>query len=135
MRKDLLEDGLDLEKKSPSDTVRGDIKNANDEVVGIIEGSWLGYIDFTDTRTNKTERLWSIKDTIPNYPQPVSNPLPSDARFREDLIALEKGDLELAQQMKEKLEDKQRREKKLRKGMLSTASSSNLEQYDEDQNQ
>lgn len=106
-------------KKSPSDTIRGEIKDQDDNVLGTIEGSWLGYVDYTNASTNKKERMWNIGEHKPSYPEPVPNPLPSDSRFREDLVALANGDLEGSQQWKEKLEDKQRREKKLRKGLLT----------------
>ncbi|KAL0490048.1 oxysterol-binding protein [Acrasis kona] len=104
-------------KKSPSDTVRGEIKDSYDQVVGTIEGSWLGYVDFTDSASGQTKRLWSIGHNMPNYPQAIPNPLPSDSRFRPDAIALAQEDLELSQQIKEELENKQRREKRLRKGL------------------
>jgi hypothetical protein len=110
-------------RKSPSDMIRGEIKDNNDNIVGMIEGSWLGYVDFTNTRTNKSERIWNIGNSKPNYPEAVPNPLPSDSRFREDLIALSKGDLESSQLWKEKLEEKQRREKKLRKGLITLPNS------------
>ena len=45
---------------------------------------------------------------------PVENPLPSDCRFREDSIALCSGDMEFAQDEKERLEVLQRKDKKLR---------------------
>lgn len=47
-------------------------------------------------------------------PMPVSNPLPSDCRFREDSVAVANGDMELAQDEKERLEILQRKDKKLR---------------------
>lgn len=100
--------------KTPSDTVRGEIKRVDDdEVLGSIEGSWLGYIDFT--RNGKSERLWNILGSgDPIYPTPVEDPLPSDARWREDLRSLILGREEDAQRWKETLEEKQRKEKKWR---------------------
>ena len=50
--------------------------------------------------------------------QPVEDPLPSDCRFRSDLLALEQGDLDSAQREKERLENIQRREAKLRENAL-----------------
>lgn len=50
------------------------------------------------------------------FPKPVDNPLPSDSRYRADLIHLAKGDLEGAAKWKHILEEKQRREKRLRLG-------------------
>ena len=48
-------------------------------------------------------------------PVPVPDPLPSDCRYREDLVALKAGDLERAQRAKEYLENVQRYCAKLRK--------------------
>jgi len=98
--------------KTPSDTVRGEIKNSSDQILGTIDGSWLGFIDLTMNK--KTERLWSISDAVPLYPTPIDDPLPSDSRWREDLRALILGREEEAQQWKDTLEDKQRKEKKWR---------------------
>jgi len=45
---------------------------------------------------------------------PVEYPLPSDSRFREDLVALRGGDVGAAQAQKEALEQRQRQDKALR---------------------
>eukprot|EP01098_Paradermamoeba_levis_P006838 TRINITY_DN2846_c0_g1_i1.p1 TRINITY_DN2846_c0_g1~~TRINITY_DN2846_c0_g1_i1.p1 ORF type:complete len:369 (-),score=119.45 TRINITY_DN2846_c0_g1_i1:98-1204(-) len=75
-----------------------------------ITGSWLGCILFDDVS------YWDFRDNLKLHTTiPKENPLPSDARFREDLIHLAKGDEKGAQEMKTKLENKQRRDAKLRK--------------------
>lgn len=44
----------------------------------------------------------------------MKNTLPSDSMFREDLIWLKKGDEDMSQKFKVKLEEKQREDKKNR---------------------
>jgi hypothetical protein len=59
---------------------------------------------------------WDWQLGLPvSIPQPIPDPLPSDSRFREDLVALQSGDIDLANDAKIKLENKQRRDAKLRK--------------------
>ncbi len=55
------------------------------------------------------------------YPQlkRMNNTLQSDSMFREDLIWLKKGDEDMAQKFKIKLEEKQREDKKLREKFSS----------------
>jgi len=106
-------------KKNPSDYFIGSIfssmnGNLDDEtsreVLEKVEGSWVGCLEF-DGKT-----YWDWQQNIPKFsPSPVSDPLPSDCRYREDLIALTKGDIEEATKWKSILEVKQRKEAKLRK--------------------
>ena len=71
--------------------------------------SWLGQVIFD----NKT--YWSIFDPEQNWTQKgIDFILPSDSTKREDLIALEKGNLDEAQEKKEKLEQSQRDDLQLR---------------------
>eukprot|EP00761_Pharyngomonas_kirbyi_P011959 gb/GECH01011985.1/.p1 GENE.gb/GECH01011985.1/~~gb/GECH01011985.1/.p1 ORF type:complete len:378 (+),score=72.54 gb/GECH01011985.1/:1-1134(+) len=104
--------GLFTRQTSPTDTVRGQVKK-NGEVIGTVEGSWLSKLDFVTKQ--KRRNLWNRSEYRRGNLQPVANPLPSDCRFREDLIQLSKGDVDGAQQWKEKLEDNQRQERYLRK--------------------
>jgi len=113
--------------KTPSDTIRGEIKNDNDDVLGTIEGSWLGYVDFNKGGKKKSERLWDIASADTVYPIPKDHVLPSDARWREDLRSLMLGREEDAQQWKEDLENKQRKEKKWRQQMCRSDSSNSDE--------
>lgn len=60
-------------------------------------------------------RYWSIGESHPTSWQPDPTALPSDCRFREDLVALRAGDVKQSQVMKEQLEVRQRQDAKLRK--------------------
>lgn len=95
---------------TPCDTIRGKISRS-DEVVSEMEGSWLDDIKFSgQVYWRQGEyRAYSI------IPLPEDQVLPSDSRFRSDLIALKKGDYVTAQSEKERLEVEQRRDRKLRK--------------------
>eukprot|EP01027_Heterolobosea_sp_BB2_P000650 GEZU01000949.1.p1 GENE.GEZU01000949.1~~GEZU01000949.1.p1 ORF type:complete len:374 (+),score=87.38 GEZU01000949.1:169-1290(+) len=100
----------------PSDTIRGDITSMDGkQTYGTIEGSWLGFVDFTRQGSNTKERLWDISKFRQIRPVPVENPLPSDCRFREDLVNLKEGKIEESQRWKTILEEKQRHEARLRK--------------------
>ena len=73
-----------------------------------ISGSYFKNIEFDGVET------WSMDLLRPNFSTPMKNPLPSDCRFREDLIWLKYGDEKEAQKWKVALEVRQRLEKKLR---------------------
>jgi len=102
-------------KKVPTDYLDGAIYTYTNSVedkkqVSKIEGSWLGCILFDK------EYYWNCKNGPPKFaPIPIENPLPSDSRFREDIINLKAGNIEKASEWKTKLEDKQRAEARLRK--------------------
>ena len=57
------------------------IFTAND-IISTISGSWLHQLYFDGVK------YWDIDEDIPTYIRPVYNCLPSDSRFREDLIWL-----------------------------------------------
>ncbi|GAX74184.1 hypothetical protein CEUSTIGMA_g1633.t1 [Chlamydomonas eustigma] len=78
------------------------------QILSRIEGSWLSNLDF-DGR-----RLWSLRTETPDKWMPAENPLPSDCRYRKDLVVLETGDVIESQKWKERLEQMQRNDKKLR---------------------
>ena len=78
-----------------------------------IEGNYTGYVDFDGVR------YWDLRDENespkhfkPNYVDP--NCLPSDSTKRTDRNTLEQGDYDGAQAEKEKLEELQRHDRKLR---------------------
>jgi len=103
-------------KKLPSDYIEGGIfkhgQNANQKTqVARIEGSWLGIVVVNG------EKIWSFKDPQVNKYKaiPVENPLPSDCRFRNDIIFLREKDLDQAAHWKHQLEELQRRDARLRK--------------------
>jgi hypothetical protein len=58
--------------------------------------------------------LWSLRVETPDKWMPVENPLASDCRFRKDLVVLATGEVAESQKWKEKLEELQRHDKKLR---------------------
>ena len=87
---------------TPEDTDR--------KLVSKISGSWMGCVLFDE------KRYWSIKDKLPKFALvPSEDPLPSDSRFREDILNLRSGDIDVAADWKSKLEEKQRSEAKIRK--------------------
>lgn len=101
-------------KKVQYDEGKIEIKKFNPEtkekeVVCTGYGSWLGQIYFGD------KCYWSILDPQQKWVSDESAYiLPSDGRKREDLIAILKNDINLAQKEKEKIEDIQRNDQKLR---------------------
>lgn len=101
-------------RKNPTDYMEGAIYSVagKDKVVkSRIEGSWLGCIVIDG------KKYWSFDEGVRFKPIPVENPLPSDVRFRNDIIALRENQLESAADWKRKLEEIQRRDAKLRKEM------------------
>eukprot|EP00743_Colponemidia_sp_Colp-15_P005241 GILK01005639.1.p1 GENE.GILK01005639.1~~GILK01005639.1.p1 ORF type:complete len:969 (+),score=214.37 GILK01005639.1:81-2987(+) len=107
--------GMFSKSKTPADYFRGGIYrsgsgeiDSSSELVCRIEGSWLDNIDIDGVR------YWSA-GPLKNRVKPVAQPLPSDSRFRDDLIALSQGNLVLSQKMKEQMENIQRHDRKLRK--------------------
>jgi len=107
---------LFTKSKESSDAIRGEIykipaggasRKKAEGMICSIEGSWLSHLEIDG------KRVWDIK-TVPEGVIPCPNPLPSDCRYRADLIALVEGDMEKAKDAKVALEEKQRHEKKLR---------------------
>jgi hypothetical protein len=87
------------------------------DVICNITGSWLEYLVFDE------KILWTISESIPSKFTPVEKALPSDPRYREDLLWLKKSKLaneskatfeEFAQQWKIALEVQQRYDRSLR---------------------
>jgi hypothetical protein len=105
-------------QKLPSDHFFGDIQQ-NGKRVARVEGSWLGAIEFDG------KRYWDVKNqkVFKPEPAPEAETLPSDCRYREDILLLKKGDPKGAADAKAKLEDLQRRDAKLRKEELTSSSS------------
>lgn len=60
---------------------------------------------------------WNLDENLVERPLPIENPLPSDFRFREDLVWLEHGNKDQAQEWKYKLEEIQRYERGRRQEM------------------
>lgn len=72
------------------------------------DGIWNSYVNI-----NK-EEVVNFKTDMPYMFTVEKNPLPSDSKHRKDLIELLKGDVESAQEQKERMEEEQRRDQKLR---------------------
>lgn len=91
----------------PSDYFAADI-TLNGKVVSKLYGSYMSYIEF-DGR-----RYWDFRENFDISHKEVIPQLPSSSLFREDRIKLEQGNLVQAQEAKEKLENIQRYDRKLR---------------------
>jgi hypothetical protein len=77
-------------------------------IISNIEGEFTSHLKFDD------EIFWEYSQyTFPSFKR-MAFTLNSDSTFREDLIWLKKGDENTAQKFKVKLEEQQRREKRLR---------------------
>jgi hypothetical protein len=104
--------------KPPTDYIGGDIcvvDGSTRKPVSKVEGSWLGAVIFDG------QPYWTIeKEEKRLTPAPVENALPSDARFREDCVELAKGNRDAAQDAKNRIEEKQRRDRRLRAQRLQS---------------
>ena len=115
--------GLFKSKKTFPDYLRGKIVDLNNVTIQEnnqhkldknaksyckIEGEWTSFISFDEKEYWNIDKVKSF--TV--YSHPFT--LPSDGRHRGDLINLIKGDQEKSQEEKEKLEVRQRQDRKLR---------------------
>jgi len=76
-----------------------------------VTGSWMKkFVALGD----KKEKIWQIDRDLPIRHIPVDIPLPSDWRFREDLIWLSKKNLDYASHWKGRIEARQRADRGLR---------------------
>eukprot|EP00475_Leptophrys_vorax_P042438 TRINITY_DN80015_c0_g1_i1.p1 TRINITY_DN80015_c0_g1~~TRINITY_DN80015_c0_g1_i1.p1 ORF type:complete len:385 (+),score=110.41 TRINITY_DN80015_c0_g1_i1:70-1224(+) len=88
--------------------------NATVELTGsplsTLKGSWIDYVDFDD------EKIWVRQEHKPKAEVPTAPKklLPSDSRFRSDSKAVRDKDWVVAEKEKLKLEETQRRDRKLR---------------------
>lgn len=71
-------------------------------------GSWIGQIYFED------KCYWSVLDEQQSWNRNDLNIIPSDGKLREDLNYILTGDIDNAQKEKERIEDIQRKDQKLR---------------------
>jgi len=95
----------------PSDHFEGAITRLNGDKgreISKISGHWTSYIEFDG------KRYWDLKMVDPISHVDTKIPLPSDARYREDLIYLAKRDMAKSQEHKIRLEKIQRADRKLR---------------------
>lgn len=96
-----------MKKGEPSDTLYGEIMVGN-KVVSVLRGSYLSHIEFDG------KRYWDFRQNYPIKSIDYDSPLPSSSLLREDRILLEQGRLEEGQIAKEKIENIQRADRKLR---------------------
>lgn len=123
-------------QKTPDDHIRGEIlsvppeapkqpsgstprKKQHKQIVSICEGSWLDGISFGE-KSDKMVQYWKKSTYKPFRCIPIEHPLPSDCRYREDLIYLLAGDEDESQKWKGVLEERQRADKNLRKANEKT---------------
>jgi len=92
-------------KKKPSDYFAGEVKLKN-IVISKIIGSYLSFIDFNNIR------YWDIRENIYLQHIEVNNQPQSSSLFREDRILLGEGQLEKAQEEKEKTREPPKRRQK-----------------------
>lgn len=82
-----------------------------------IEGSWIKNLVINGQEVLYPFyfiQIWNIDKMQPNVHTPIQNPLPSDPRFREDLIWLRYNNIEQADRWKVLLEMVQRHDRKNR---------------------
>ena len=103
-----LEEDFKTFKKYALETFFGDTKLDTGSFVKI-EGRWTSHIEFDG------DEYWNVDDykLLGKYDDGFI--LPSDGRYREDLKFFIKDDEENSQKEKEKLEELQRKDRKLRK--------------------
>lgn len=95
-------------KEKIQDYIIGAIEK-DGEVVSEIYGNYCGYLNFDDVR------YWDARNTL-KFPvkHRTTGILPSDSSYRDDLISYKAGEMDDAQNNKEKLEQIQRNDAKLR---------------------
>lgn len=85
------------------------------QVVSRLSGEWIGKILFDD------KQAFDFETQLPVELEYSQNPLPSDSILRSDVIELLNNDMNVAQDEKDRLEEIQRNDRKLRqsKAVLS----------------
>jgi len=110
-------------EKTPSDYINVDIysyeKLSSTEIKKTLvsqgSGSWLEYLQFDN------EIFWKIDQKADTWTAPDETILPSHSQFRRDALFIEKAEWEDAQIEKEKIENLQRHNEKLRIANKKTA--------------
>jgi Oxysterol-binding protein len=100
-----------MRKKVPTDYFKGSITSLSDprKIHSVVEGSWVGAVEFDG------KPYWDWKQSLEKAkPTAVEKPLPSDSRYREDLVHLAAGKREEAGEWKYRLEQAQRADRELR---------------------
>jgi len=117
-------DAMRKKKEKETQKRRKDSKKPTDEhkeplsqdrrFLGTVDGSWMDGWAFYPIDGDQVP-MWSKGTIAPFKTLLHEDPLPSDCRFREDLVYLIQGNMEEAQKYKSLLEERQREEKNLRK--------------------
>jgi len=87
---------------------QGNRRDKIEREIGVLEGSWMEELRMGE------ERLWRLDHDQPLRHTVASHPLPSDWRYREDLIWLFRGNQKVAQAWKSRLEQRQRDDREKR---------------------
>lgn len=111
--------------KAQADDIKGQIHSkastsnkSSGHLLSVIQGSWLTHLQ-CDGKV-----YWHIESEPAFEHKRVAEPLLSDCGYREDLQALARGDLELAQREKLRLEELQRSDRKAREDAPAAAKAS-----------
>ena len=91
-----------------SDYFQGEIVDADGNTKSTFRGSYLSYLEFDGVR------YWDIRRNIDIEPYPVKPQLKSGSIYREDSLLLYERKLDEAQEAKDKLENLQRHDRKMR---------------------
>jgi hypothetical protein len=109
-----------LKLKVKKDTILGKVYvpegNRLDKIkteLATLHGSWVK--ELTVVKSGVERKLWEMDREMPVRHFPVADPLPSDWRYREDLIWLGRDNTDIAQKWKTTLETRQRDDRELRK--------------------
>ena len=91
-----------------SDYFQGEIVDADGNTKSTFRGSYLSYLEFDGVR------YWDIRRNIDIEPYPVKPQLKSGSIYREDSLLLYERKLDEGQEAKDKLENLQRHDRKMR---------------------
>lgn len=94
-------------KNKPSDYLKGELKHKG-KVISTLTGSYLSHLTWDE------KRYWDIRETFPISCIELEDNLLSSSTKRLDIIYLDQLKIDQAQEEKEKLEQLQRNDRKLR---------------------
>ena len=100
--------------KSKSKVKQKNVIDSLDDITDIEEEIWEVYGNVLKDLRIDGELFWEMDKYVPFRCHPMPWPLPSDSRYREDLLWLRYENLKYSQEWKSKLEVQQRHDKKKR---------------------
>ncbi|KFM24462.1 Oxysterol-binding protein 9 [Auxenochlorella protothecoides] len=110
-------------KAHAQDAVHGVLRGKDGEELDVLTGSWLSHLEWEKGVCNgKLHTVWDAVKTPVDRAIAEREALPSDCRFRNDLVQLKTGTLDAAQRAKVELEQVQRADRRLRSEGLKRAS-------------